>query len=48
MNTFDLFRSRDKSLGAEMTSNSDKNRSQHNNGKQKDLWVNQQVRFTLH
>ncbi|XP_055298074.1 uncharacterized protein LOC129566301 [Sitodiplosis mosellana] len=26
-----------------MTSNSDKNRSQNNNGKQKDLWANQQI-----
>lgn len=26
-----------------MTSNSDKSRAQNNNGKQKDLWANQQV-----
>lgn len=30
-------------LDDEMTSNSDKNRTQNQNGKQKDLWVNQQV-----
>lgn len=28
-----------------MTSNSDKHRTQNGNGKQKDLWVNQQVSF---